>query len=654
MRSEKIPTESMTPPTATAEKIEASGAKNQPRLIAAQGVPWRLRSRETTLLLIFALVALTVAVYAPSLQNGFIDLDDGPYITENPVVRHGLSWPGIVWAFHTSSQSNWHPLTWISLMTDVQLFGMKPATFHVINLLLHSINVILVFLLLRAATGYLMRSALVAGLFAAFPMNVEAVAWAVERKSVLSTAFFLLALLAYVSYTRRPALAKYLGMMALISLSLMAKAWTVTFPFLLVLLDYWPLKRIGVPGHQTSGEDGFAKTLGKLVGEKIPLFAISIGSLSMSIWAGKQGGALSSPFAHSPFGLRLENATWSYLAYLLKGLWPVRLAIIYPFPRTMLPLWRVGLAAFVLLAISGVVWHYRERRYLLVGWLWFLGSIFPLSGLVQGGPQAWANRWAYISFLGLFMMIVWSVAEIVPPTRRNRSAAAVFAVVLIAAYAWEARIQTTFWRSGYTIFSRALAVAPDNAFAEDDLGIALDQEWGRPDLAMPHYERAVEVMPELSFAHYNLAIALQKQNRLDDATREYRLALANQPDASEVSLIHDNLAGILRSQQNWKAARLEYDLALQGKPNDPIILTNRGVVEAQQGDFVAARSDLQRAERIFPNPVTCFALGRVLEDSGDLPAAASAFETVLRMSPGVADVEVHLENVRRRLKTVSE
>lgn len=635
-------------PTLT-EKAVVAAATEHPKLAGAPGgSPWLASPREKTLLLILALVALTVAVYAPSLHNGFIDLDDGPYLTENPVVAQGLSWPGIVWAFHTSSQSNWHPLTWISLMTDVQLFGLKPGPIHVVNMLLHCLNVVLLFFFLRAATGLLMRSALLAALFAVFPMNVEAVAWAVERKSVLSTAFLLLALLAYVSYVRKPGIGKYLGVMALISLSLMAKAWAVTFPFLLLLLDYWPLERIGVPGHKMPGEKSWASTFGRLVWEKVPLFAISAACVRISMWAGRQGGALSSVFGRSSWSLRLENATWSYLAYLLKGIWPLRLSIIYPFPRTV-PFWKVGLAATLLLAITGLVWRYRERRYLLVGWLWFLGSLFPLTGLVQAGPQAWANRWAYISFLGLFIMVVWCVAEAVPSTRRAQTIAAALCAVLIVGYACEARAQVGYWRSGYTIFSRALQVTPENAVAEDDLGIALDHELKRPDLAMPHYQRAVQIMPELSFAHYNLATALHKQNRLEEAGREYRLALANQPDSSEVALIHANLGAILRAQKNWQGARAEYTQALQVNPNDPINLTNRGGVEAQVGDLPAARADLQRAEQIYPNPLTCFMLARVLEDGGDFAAAAGAFQTVLKMDPRAAEAKAHLESIRQKM-----
>lgn len=635
-------------PTLT-EKAAVAAATEEPKFTAAPGgSPLLASRREKTLLLILALVAMTVAVYAPSQHNGFIDLDDGPYITENPVVAQGLSWPGIVWAFHTSSQSNWHPLTWISLMTDVQLFGLKPGPIHVVNMLLHCLNVVLLFFFLRAATGKLMRSAVVAALFAVFPMNVEAVAWAVERKSVLSTAFLLLALLAYLSYVRRPGIWKYLAVMALFSLSLMAKAWAVTFPFLLLLLDYWPLERMGVPGREMRGEKSWASTFGKLAWEKIPLLAISAVSVRMGIWAGRQGGALSSVFGRSSLSLRLENATWSYLAYLLKGIWPVRLSIIYPFPRTM-PFWKVGLAATVLLAITALVWQYRERRYLLAGWLWFLGSLFPLTGLVQAGPQAWANRWAYISFLGLFIMIVWRVADMVPPTRRARTIAAALCGTLIVAYACEARAQVGYWRSGYTIFSRALQVTPENAVAEDDLGIALDQELKRPDLAMSHYERAVQIMPELSFAHYNLATALHKQNRFDEASREYRLALANQPDSSEVALIHANLGAIFRAQKDWQGARAEYSQALQVNPRDPINLTNRGGVEAEAGDLPAARADLQRAEEIYPNPLTCFMLARVLEDGGDFAGATAAFQTVLKMDPAATEAKAHLESIRQRI-----
>jgi Tfp pilus assembly protein PilF len=618
---------------------------------ASPWLPLALRSRrEVRLLLVLALVLVTLAVYEPSLQNGFINYDDPDYITANVHVRSGLSWNNVVWAFTTMEQANWHPLTWISLMASAEFFGAKPMGYHLVNLLLHTLNVVLLFLLLQEATGYMLRSGVVAALFAVFPLNVEAVAWATERKSVLSTAFLFFTLLAYGSYARRPGVLHYLTVMLLFAFGLMTKAWFVTLPFALLLLDYWPLKRIGIPERKTGGMDFFAPRLLKLVAEKIPLLVMSAGSLLITLYAGYRGGALSSPTTRAPLGLRAENALWSYLVYMLRGIWPSHLAIIYPFPDKPLPLWKVATAGMILLAITVAVCHNRQRGYLLAGWLWFLGILFPLIGIVQSGPQSMADRWAYISFLGLFVMAVWLVAEFAAHIRFPRPAVAAITFAVLFGYAWVSHIQISYWRSSYTLFSHALQVTTRNGYAENNLGTALEQEMERPDLAIQHYEAAVRITPQLPTAHYNLGVLLQRQHRFDEALREYKLALAYAWTPFEATLVHNNLGSLFVERNQPMAALSEFGAAIRIDPTNDYSFLNRAMLEYQEKNFDAAQEDFFRATQLMPTAGTYYWLGRALADKGDLRSAASAYQTAVSMNPSFADVEARLEEVRRQIQ----
>jgi protein O-mannosyl-transferase len=606
--------------------------------------------RELTWLLALVLVAATVTLYEPSLHNGFINFDDPNYITKNAYVQHGLSWSNVVWAFTTTTEANWHPLTWISLMASAQFFGLKPTGYHLVNLLLHSLNVILLFLLLQKATGYILRSGIVAALFAVFPLNVEAVAWATERKSVLSTAFLFLALFAYGWYVRKPGIGRYLLLLLLFALGLLAKPMMMTLPFVLLLLDYWPLNRIDVPGSNVSGAAVFFPQLLRLAAEKIPLLVVSAADMTLAFRAAKSGAAFTAFTARASLSLRIENAVWSYLAYLLKGIWPSHLAIIYPFPNRMLPWWRVATAGLVLLAITAAVCHYRERRPLLTGWLWYLGTMAPIIGIVQTGPQAMADRWAYVSFLGLFVMAVWLGAELATRIKLPRSAAIAIALSVLSAYAWVSHVQIGYWRSSYTVFSHALQVTTQSPVSENDLGSAL-VELGRPDLAMQHYEAAVRFLPQYSTAHYNLGILLQGQNQLNDAMREYELALEYTTARSEAAEVHNNVAVLMLQLGRPAAALAHYNAALNLYPYEVPSLTGRGSLEYKEGNLNAAEKDFSQALRLTPSSsATCYWLGRVLEGKGELKRAESAYETALELSPEMNEARAHLVSVRRKLE----
>ncbi|MGE5207534.1 MAG: tetratricopeptide repeat protein, partial [Chlamydiota bacterium] len=488
------------------------------------------------------------------------------------------------------------------------------------------------------------RSAAVAALFAVHPLNVEAVAWVAEFKSLLCTTFLLLTLWAYREYVRKPDIRRYLLVAVLFALGLMAKPMVVTLPVLVLCLDYWPLGRLPVPGR---GEPGFVRVFFKLLAEKIPLLLLSAGSAAITLYAQRDIGALGTTLA-LPLRLRLENAIYSYLAYILKGFWPTRLAVFYPHPENSLALWKVGLAAAGLVAISALAWRYRKRRYLLAGWTWYLVALLPVIGVVQVGRQAMADRYAYIPFLGLFAIAVWLAADALPRLQLPRAVPVAATVVIVCGYAWAANRQLVYWQDSYTLFSHALQVAPANSIAEDNLGTAL-VAMGRPQEAMAHFEAAARLQPRDFEPHYNRATLLLRAGQFPQAEREYQVALANAVDTLDAAHAHNNL-GILYLQTNRPAAALsEFDTAIRLDPNQHNSLLARGTLEYQAGNLDAAVADISRAAQIAPSPIAYFWLGQALEAKGDLPSAARAYQATLRMAPGMAEAQARLNAVLLRL-----
>lgn len=505
-----------------------------------------LRSpRGQTLLVVLLLVLGTLLVYEPSLHSAFVNYDDPLYVTENYHVLQGLSWHNVAWTLTATIEANWHPLTWISHMADVQFFGLHATGHHLVNVLLHTLNVVLLFLLLRYATDKILPSAMVAALFALCPLNVESVAWISERKALLSTTFLLLALFAYGWYAHRPGAGRYLMVVLFFALGLMAKPMVITLPFLLLLADYWPLERFAKFSSNPHGKAGYGVL--KLVGEKIPLLALCAGSALITLYAQRIGGARDFG-VWLPLSLRIKNAIYSYLAYIMKGLWPVHLAVFYPHPENSLGWWKVSAAGLSLLAMTVVVWHYREKKYLLTGWFWYLVTLVPVIGIVQVGNQAMADRYAYVPFVGLFIIVAWLGAEWAARIRMSASIVTSIALIALAGYTYVTHIQIGYWRNSYTLFSHALEVTTKNGIAEDNFGVAL-AEMGRPDLAIRHFESAIEWMPQLSTAHYDFGTLLQRQNHLERAVAEYKLALAYTRNPVEAARAHNNL-GVALSQLN--------------------------------------------------------------------------------------------------------
>jgi protein O-mannosyl-transferase len=580
----------------------------------------------------------TFALYVPTLNSGFVNYDDPAYVTANAHVLQGLSWSNIAWALTATVEANWHPLTWISHMTDVQFFGENPRGHHLTSVLLNAVNVALLFFVLRKATGCIHRSAVVAGLFAVHPLNVECVAWVAERKSLLSMLFLLLALIAYGGYASRRSAGRYAAVVLLFALGLAAKPMVVTFPILLLLWDYWPLQRIDSLG------EGSPSTAG-LIAEKIPLFAMSAVSSGITLYAQHAGGALGA-VELLPFGSRLANAIYSYAAYLGKGIWPSGLAVFYPHPESSLALWKVLAAGLLMATITVFAWiHRARRRYLLMGWLWYLAAMVPMIGIVQVGRQAMADRYAYLPFVGVFIIAVWGCAELFAKLNMSAFVESVIAAAVLVGYASVALLQVNYWHNSYTLFSHALQVTSRNGIAEDNLGVALI-EMGRPDLAFPHFEAAAEFIPQLSTAHYNLAVLEQQQNRPDDAKREYELTLQYSADATEIVQAHSNLGFLLLDLNRPKEAREEFTAALLVNPDKQNSLLGRGIAEYREGNLDGAVFDLSRAAELSPLAQADFWLGRALEDKGETQAARRAYQEAVRLAPAMAEAQQRLDALR--------
>lgn len=587
------------------------------------------------------LLVCTLALYAACLRNSFVNYDDPAYVTKNAQVLQGLSWKNIEWALTATVEANWHPVTWISHMASVQMFGINPGRHHGVSVLLHALNVLLVFLVLWRATAKTVRSAVVAGLFAIHPLNVECVAWVAEQKSLLSMFFMLLSIGAYLWYAEKRGVGRYLLVLLSFAIGLAAKPMIVSLPILLLLWDYWALEHRGFDS-KNQGERGSALPL---VSEKIPLFILSAASAGITIFAQRRGGALGTTDV-LPLTWRIQNAIYSYVLYIEKGLWPSGLAVFYPHPEGSLAVWRVLAAGILILAVTLLTWRYRERhRYLLFGWLWYLVAMLPMCGIMQVGRQAMADRYAYLPLVGLFVIGVWGCADLSARLKVSKTAVAAVAAAVMIVYFSMAFLQIGYWQNSYTLFSHALAVTDRNGIAEDNLGAAL-VDMGRPDLAMPHFEAAVSFVPELSTAHYNLGVLQQQQNHPQLARGEYELALKYSTDRVEIAQAHSNLGFLWLGVGELEQAKGEFTLALQVMPDKQLSLLGRGMAEYRLGERDEAVSDLSRASEAAPLAQADFWLGRTFEDKGQPRAAIAAYEAALRLAPGMSEAEQRLNTLR--------
>lgn len=572
-----------------------------------------LRNSPTTLILLL-LAALVIGVFWQVGGHSFINLDDNGYIYENSQVRGGLTCEGVAWAFSSTEMANWHPLTWISHMADVELFGLDAGWHHRVNALFHLLNTLLLFLVLNRMTESPWRSGFVAALFAVHPLHVESVAWVAERKDVLSTLFWILTMWAYLRYTRRPCVARYLLVAAMLAIGLMCKPMLVTLPFVLLLLDWWPLGR-----HMRSDASPTAElpwSMNRvmiLFLEKIPFMALSAISCVITYISQEKGEAVIRLEA-IPIGERLGNALVSYAGYIGNMLCPVSLAVFYPHLGRHLPILNVVGAAILLIAITVLaIRMLRLRPYLAVGWFWYLGTLVPVIGLVQVGTQAMADRYTYVPLIGLFIMIAWGAADSVPKTGFRRNAVVASGAAIIVVLACLAWVQANHWRDSVSLFRHALDVTKDNGRAEYNLGEALGSQ-GDLEQAAIHYREAIRINPKAATAHNNLANILAETGHAEEAIAHFKEAIRIVPDYAQA---HNNLGVTLYKQKMNDEAAREYLEALRIEP-----------------DYADAH----------------FNMGLLLEKTGKLEDALFHYRDAVRLSPGDPSAARRLQEAETRLK----
>jgi len=524
-----------------------------------------LKPRWQAVSVCICLAVLTWIVFGQTLWHDFINYDDPRYVYENTKITSGLSVSGIAWAFTHIHSMNWHPLTTISHMLDCQLYALRPGWHHFTNVLLHTIAVLLLFLALQQMTGAFWQSAFVAAVFAIHPLRVESVAWIAERKDVLSGVFFMLMLLAYVHYVRSPSVRRYLVVVFVLACGLMSKPMLVTLPFVLLLLDYWPLDRI-------RGQ------LRRRMLEKIPLIALSAIS-SVATFVAQKGAVGWTE--QLPILERIDNAVVSYVLYIWQMLWPLRLAVFYPHPENRLPLWEIICSLLFLISISVVAIALRKQRpYLITGWFWYLGMLVPVIGLVQVGWQGRADRYTYLPQIGLYIAVTWAAADLTALWRHRRaivSTAATLAVGLLSLRAWA---QTSYWRDSETLFKHALAVTTNNDVAENNLGIVYLQQ-AKLDKAISLLQAAVNLRPDNTPAHENLAKALLQKGEVADALIHYQKLLELQPNNIEV---HNIVGTVLIQHGRIREGVEEWQNVLAIQPDNGNALSNLAWIFATSPD----------------------------------------------------------------------
>ncbi|MGD9167176.1 MAG: tetratricopeptide repeat protein, partial [Syntrophobacterales bacterium] len=514
-------------------------------------------------LVYLVLIFVTLVVFHQLPSHDFINLDDDILVYENPHVHAGLNKEGIAWAFTTFEAYNYHPLTWLSHMLDCELFGLRPGMHHLTNLLFHLMNTALLLFVLRRMTGALWRSGFVAALFALHPLHVESVAWVAERKDLLSAFFWFLSIWAYARYTERPGLNRYLPVLLFFSLGLLAKPMVVTLPFVLLLLDFWPLGRTQFHQAGTDNRPLQQKvSVFRLVWEKIPLFALAAISIVVTFAAQQQGGALKSLEAF-PLTTRIANALISYLSYIGKMIWPHNLAVYYPHSGSI-PVWQAAGAGLTLICVTVlVIWTARKRPYLAVGWLWYLGTLVPVIGLVQVGSQAMADRYTYLPLVGLFIALAWGVPCLFAGWRHRQSMLAILATIVLVSFTVCTWLQLRHWQNSITLFQHTLQVTTNNHFAHNNLGVALAQD-DRLNEAISHYSEALRLKPGAFEVHNNLANALAAQGSVDEAIQHYFEALRLEPDYDKA---HNNLGNVLAGTGRGEEAIIHYSEAIKINPD---------------------------------------------------------------------------------------
>jgi tetratricopeptide (TPR) repeat protein len=652
-------------------------------------------------LTVVLLIVCSLIAFGRIVANDFINFDDNVYITENNYIKAGLNSETLKWAFSAVVSSNWHPLTLLSHALDWRLFGANASGHHLVSLLLHIGSAILLFLFLNKTTGSLWPSAFVAALFALHPLRVESVAWAAERKDVLSMFLGLAVLYTYALYVEKPKLSKYYLCLILFALSLLAKPTLVTLPFVLLLLDYWPLgrwqKALQPQLLPVSNESGLvkkkvkqrktdstkekkisvplmnrAKIIRSLLWEKSPFIFLAIASSIVTIWVQKNGGAVAY-LEELPFLDRMLNAIVSYVAYLIKIFWPVNLAVFYTY-RQFLPSWQVFGAASILLGISiAVIYAIKKAPYLFVGWFWYLGTLVPVIGLIQVGKQSIADRYTYFPSIGIAIILTWSIVYLLPKVKL-RKIIIIPAAIILATLTFLTWQQCGYWKNSISLFNHVLQATKDNYLAHNNLGTALAAE-GKKEEAIAHYRKAIEINPTFTIAHlnlgaalvaqgrieealaaikinpnyddahYNLANLFMKQGKIEEAIAHYRQAIKINPDHADA---HCNLANVFVKQNKIDQAIEHFREAVRINPSSFASLNNLGVNLEKQLKHDEAASYYRRALVVEPkNPGIYFNLGVALGNKGKVKEAIEHFRQAIYLKPDY-------EEARRALKLALE
>ena len=609
--------------TRRSRKQQKRAAQEHAAANARKGVLSALLSAERPWILCLLLGIGTFALYSPVLGHPFIfNYDDDGYVLNNPHVQAGLTWATFTWAVKSTDYSNWHPLTWLSHALDCQLYGLDPTGHHLTSLLIHAVNVVLLFLFLARTTGATGRSLVVAALFAIHPFNVESVAWVAERKSVLCALFFLLALGAHGWYARQPSVKRYAVVSALVVLALAAKPMAITLPFVLLLLDFWPLGR--VKGWVNPPEDAAGIVQAswlRLAAEKVPLLALSAASGIVTVVASRQYGSMRLIL---PLRFRLANAVYSYAMYLWKGAWPARLAVFYPHPGTTLAAWKVGLAALFLAGVSALVWQkHSAQPYLVTGWLWYLGILVPAIGLVQVGEQAMADRYAYIPLIGIFVMAVWGFADWAEHRQMDLRLQASVAATVLLFFALFTGDQIRYWKSADALWLHTVNVTHDNFTGDVNLAASL-MATERADQAVPYLQDAVRLRPRDPAAHLNLAGAFALSSRPRDAIPEYEIAIPLSKNPQGLIGPYVTLGRLYEQTGNYAKARASYEQALRIDPQQD---------KVRQALAKAEFSEAIRDAAETPSGLSYFRLGQVLQKAGRVSDARAAYQHALELAP---------------------
>ncbi len=609
---------------------------------------------------IVLLIMITLAPYWQVRNHEFVNYDDDDYVTHNSHIRSGWTWEGLSWALRSKLHGHWHPVTWLSHMTDCQFFGVNPAGHHLSSLFIHIVNTLLLFLILKRMTGALMRSAFVAALFAIHPAHVESVAWVADRKDILSTLFWMLAMWAYLHYVDRPRFRRYLLVVAAFVLGMMAKPMVVTLPLVLLVMDYWPLGRLqfwpskknGRPKNQELLNPGEQRVSARrLVGEKLLLLVFAGGFIFATMSARHQtfsrenaerqyeGGKLPAVLELLPEKHQMALPIVNYATYIRKMLWPYDLATPYPKPDKLRS-WPIGGALLLMVCISFlVVWRGRRYPYLPVGWLWYLVTFLPVIGVVKMGPQMIADRYTYLPFIGLFIIIAWGVPDLLAGWRYRRLLLGISGGLLLLCLTVCAWLQVGYWKSSKTLFQHVVNVTTDNWLAHNNLGASLEKE-GRLEEAAHQYSEALRAAPEIEEISVNVGIICMRQGKVDEALEHFSRAIRNKPKFPEA---HINMGTALATQGRNDEALEHYSEALRLSPDSLIAHKNLGMLLAKQGKVDEAMGHYSEMLRIRPDYAEAhFHLGVALAGQGRADEAISHFSEALRIEPDYAEAHNNL------------